>query len=879
MKQGTLQLVIAFLLTILQSASFAQTAVQPAGSGTTEDPYLVATLDNLYWITQNSSSWDKHFKQTAEIDASATIGWDGGAGFLPIGDIDNPFTGTYNGQGGTIGMLSVNRPGSSYVGMFGVLAGGSVENVVVITNVFNGNRYIGAIAGLAIDSALIRRCFVASQTGLPVGGNKFVGGIAGSLDEGTLLDESCSTVGVTGNICVGGLTGRNLADIRNCYAAGPVNGLEMEGGISGALVAPTVTNSFYDTDATGLSVSSGGTGKTTAEMLNLATYTDVATTGLDTPWDFVGVPYSDSGIADLWNMDTTGTFSFTYPFPSYIVLPMQPAGYGTQTEPYLIETLFNLYWLSATPAAWAPGVYIEQTADIAAYSSTYINFGTGWNEIGSYSNPFYGHYNGNGHEINGLTIKYSGNDYKGFFGNIEDMASITDVHLKDLNYTITDGISVIGGLVGVITSVVTHICTISKCSVSGTISSTAGNVGLLIGRTSSGTIDQCFTSGSVSGNGRVGGLLGQKGNISVENFLMSDCYSAADVTCNTSSGGGLIGSLSGSTSYSTTINNCYSTGQVSGPGNIGGFIGNIDSWVTNYTISASFWDTESSGTTNGVGNLDPDPAGIEGKTTAEMKTESTFTNAGWDFTNIWDIDGTQNVNEGYPYFQWMNTAKQLDIKVFLEGPFNGTEMNTDIYGALPLSQPYNTAPWNYTGTESVTAIPNTDVVDWILVELRDAPDAASAGSAAIVARQAAFLLKDGSIVSADGQSMLQFAGLSVQHSIFAVIRHRNHIAVMSAIPLTETGGVYAYDFTSGVSQAYGASQGHKELAPGIWGMTGADGNADSQVNNGDKNDVWAPQAGLSGYGSGDFNLDAQVNNSDKNDVWVPNTGLGGQVPQ
>ncbi|MBN1340520.1 MAG: hypothetical protein JXA03_14420, partial [Bacteroidales bacterium] len=227
----------------------------------------------------------------------------------------------------------------------------------------------------------------------------------------------------------------------------------------------------------------------------------------------------------------------------------------------------------------------------------------------------------------------------------------------------------------------------------------------------------------------------------------------------------------------------------------------------------------------------------------------------------------------------INLGIELNLSAYLEGPFNGTEMNTNIFGYLPLSQPYNTAPWNYTGTEAVAAIPNTDVVDWILVELRDAPDAASAGSAAVVARQAGFLLKDGSVVSIDGQSMLQFAGLSVQHSIFAVVRHRNHIAVMSAIPLTESGGVYSYDFTTGAVQAHGGTLAHKEIAPGIWGLTAADGNADNQVNNGDKNDVWAPQAGTGGYTSGDFNLDAQVNNGDKNDMWAPNTGLGGQVPQ
>jgi len=65
----------------------AQTATPPAsGDGTSGDPYQIATLNNLYWITQNSGEWNKYYEQTADIDASGTSGWDGNAGFYPIGD-------------------------------------------------------------------------------------------------------------------------------------------------------------------------------------------------------------------------------------------------------------------------------------------------------------------------------------------------------------------------------------------------------------------------------------------------------------------------------------------------------------------------------------------------------------------------------------------------------------------------------------------------------------------------------------------------------------------------------------------------------------------------------------------------------------------------
>ena len=123
----------------------------------------------------------------------------------------------------------------------------------------------------------------------------------------------------------------------------------------------------------------------------------------------------------------------------------------------------------------------------------------------------------------------------------------------------------------------------------------------------------------------------------------------------------------------------------------------------------------------------------------------------------------------------------IDATAFLEGPFDGTEMNTTLNNndLLPLNQPYNQAPWNYAGTESVTEIPNSDMVDWVLVELRDAPDAASATPATTVAQQAVFLLKDGSLVDIDGNSRIYF-NQPFQYNIFMVLIHRNHLNILSA---------------------------------------------------------------------------------------------------
>ncbi|MCD4744915.1 MAG: hypothetical protein K8R58_01295 [Bacteroidales bacterium] len=219
----------------------------------------------------------------------------------------------------------------------------------------------------------------------------------------------------------------------------------------------------------------------------------------------------------------------------------------------------------------------------------------------------------------------------------------------------------------------------------------------------------------------------------------------------------------------------------------------------------------------------------------------------------------------------------LDVKVYLEGPYNGINMDPELNLILPLDQPYNIAPWNYAGTESVTSIPNSNIVDWLLVELRDTTEAQYASSLTKIAQQAAFVLNDGSIVGTDGSSILSF-NHSIIHNLFVVIWHRNHLGVISANAVTKTGSVYTYDFTTGSGQAYGGANGHKEIGTGVWGMIGGDGDANKQISNADKNDVWAVQAGTSGYLSGDFTMDIQVNNTDKNDIWAPNSGKGGQVP-
>ncbi|MBN1340791.1 MAG: hypothetical protein JXA03_15790, partial [Bacteroidales bacterium] len=201
------------------------------------------------------------------------------------------------------------------------------------------------------------------------------------------------------------------------------------------------------------------------------------------------------------------------------------------------------------------------------------------------------------------------------------------------------------------------------------------------------------------------------------------------------------------------------------------------------------------------------------------------------------------------------THSTLDLRVFLEGPFNSSSgtMDTWLYAnnLIPMSQPYdpplpyfgNMDPlWYYTGTESVASMP-VDVVDWIVLELRDAPDAAAAVSAATFATKALFLLSDGSVTDMDGLSFPFFIE-PVTNGLFAVVYHRNHLPVMNSAPIPVINGMYSWDYTTGADKVYGGSLGYKEITPGIWGMIAADGNADGQVNASDKNEVWIPLSGM-----------------------------------
>ena len=307
--------------------------------------------------------------------------------------------------------------------------------------------------------------------------------------------------------------------------------------------------------------------------------------------------------------------------------------------------------------------------------------------------PFTGTLDGGGHTINGLSINRSDKNYIGLFGIIEKSAKIKDLNLVDVEII---GRSAVGGLIGrggynnPINSEIRNVHITGNISgyqnvgglgglYSGSVYDSSADVtinkhptldgnmyfgGLLGNLFINGLIIRSSSAGSVTGGSNygysskdIGGLVG------INWGTIEQSFSTADV-----SGRYRVGGFVGDNYISGQIFNSYATGNVDdlglGGDDIAGFVGlnygSGSSIENSYSIGfvtlgylpksggfvgenlgasciASFWDNQTSGLSNSACGL--------GKTTAEMQTESTFTSANWNFTNIWEL-------VDYPHLQW-----------------------------------------------------------------------------------------------------------------------------------------------------------------------------------------------------------------------------------
>ncbi len=647
-------------------ASYGQTATPPSGSGTSGDPYLVANLNNLYWITQNSTSWDKYFRQTADIDASSTSSWDSNKGFLPIGNNATKFTGNYDGGSFKITGMYINRSVSSssdwYIALFGMVNSPAIiQNIGVEAVNITGYWGAGALAGYVYSGATISNCYSTGSINCTqqasggllgfsngtvqrcystcsVSGIYNAGGFVGMTGKGTFTDCYSSgnvTLSSSGNGAAAFCGGANDSPntFTRCYAIGSVTTASTSN-VSAFVVGngTTTTNCFFNRETNSKSGDGYGTSAATHEMQNPALWS---------AFDFV----------NTWRIDPTVNNGYpTLAWQGATNYAVQPVGTGASNDPYLIASLPNLYWLH-NQSGGSTMYYYKQTADIDASETSSWCGGKGWVPIGLTNKSWIGNYDGQDYQISNLYINRTNANayYFGLFGLVglnTQYSYLNNIRLTGVNIT-TSG-RYVGALFGA-TKDNANMVQVNKCNSTGSVSGgdyTGGLIGYAVGMINSFYIQKCYSTCSVSSyngtasymGGLVGGLYNTANYAYRANIL--DSYARGSVTSNGYYIGGLVGWVEGYSAsyyyYYTQVHKCYSTGSVTSTQSYkGGFIG----YAVNNETNACYWDTQTSGLSSSSGGT--------GYTTAQMKTTSSYPSY-WNFTDTWYIKA--GVNDGYPTF-------------------------------------------------------------------------------------------------------------------------------------------------------------------------------------------------------------------------------------
>ncbi len=280
----------------------SQTEEAPAnGDGTEASPYEIANLNNLYWLSQHSEHWDKHYIQTEDINATDTENWDNAAGFSPIGedpfiynnDYAIAFTGVYNGDGKTISNLKIYRPETNNIGLFHYVLG-EIKNLGLIDVNITGSGNVGALVVMNFSGTVSN----SYSTG-EINGNNYVGGLVGISSYGE-ISNSYSTVEINGNDYVGGLVGiSSYGEISNSYSTGEINGNNYVGGLVGISSDGEISNSYSTGEINGNNDVGGLVGILYGEMSN--SYSTGEINGNNSVGGLVG-----SSIGEMSNSYSTG---------------------------------------------------------------------------------------------------------------------------------------------------------------------------------------------------------------------------------------------------------------------------------------------------------------------------------------------------------------------------------------------------------------------------------------------------------------------------------------------------------------------------------------------------------------------------------------------
>ena len=265
---------------------------QWSGDGnSTVNPYLIWLPGQLETLATEVNGGDnkngKYYKIINDLNMSGSNPLGDGLGFVPIGNNTNQFRGNLDGNTHTVSHLHINRSGDDYIGLFGYISGGKVQNLNITNADITGREKVGSIAGGINGTSgalgIIDNCHVSGNIN---GTDNTVGGVVGSIGaygnvSGCLVDGIVSGVsyvgGVVGHISgagsklincgvkaevksnsssgiqIGGIAGEINANgyVANCYATGNISGATQIGGVVGYVYGGTITNCYATGNVTG----------------------------------------------------------------------------------------------------------------------------------------------------------------------------------------------------------------------------------------------------------------------------------------------------------------------------------------------------------------------------------------------------------------------------------------------------------------------------------------------------------------------------------------------------------------------------------------------------------------------------------------------------
>src|SRR5690554_4073983 len=590
------------------------------GLGTKDFPFLIRNKNDMDELSRKVSEGNTYIGYHFRVDENYTnIDLDD---FNPIGTSSNPFKGSFDGNGANF-ILNINRPNNDYIGLFGVVDTGIIENISISGNII-GRNYIGGVVGRQNAGSTIRNVYNTAK----IHGNSQVGGIIGQLYSGR-VSELYNRGEITGGSNVGGLVGYTWKFLRRSgtnssnspstavsitqgYSSGKVSGGSNVGGIIGFLDTSrtssnasgmsnqtTRTNLYYDItvianyDQPSGYIKPSMVANTTENIVGIDSgimFNSMSTRLTSSAWEF---KESKDGYAyypelKIFSKNTSSEKIVSDSLESVIIDVSD--GLGNEQYPFIIYDKEDLEDLKSKieNGNTFEGFYFVVSDD---YEDTDLG---NFSPIGIDGKPFYGSFDGNNTQF--IINRETSSSYQGLFGRFGKG-------------------------------------TIKNLSVTGSIK--AGNyVGAVVGYQESGTITGVYNLANIEAVNYVGGIVGHQ-----QNGVVNITYNDGDIISSGESVGGIVGRL-----HSGTLDNSYNHGEIVGTRYVGGVLGYTWQYLrrsgTNSSNSPATYVYVRNNYSSGLVSADSNVGGVIGylnpartsSNASGMSTQTTRTNLYFDIS-------------------------------------------------------------------------------------------------------------------------------------------------------------------------------------------------------------------------------------------------------